>query len=165
MSHLFCKCRILSISVTSVKNIILLYFICSAYNDIMKTLKTPQKVVWKKRNHLTRSTSLFPWKKHSKTKFWRGALPYPLLGSAGTPWASLGECLSTLCTLLGERYPFISKFWVCWEKSGKNPLIPKGGWIRIDGQGMILGEILNWRRGILNLSQRSLKWLDLSKVI
>ena len=165
MSHLVRKCRTLTTSVASVTNSILPYCLCRASNNITKTLKTPQRLVLKRRSHLTGSTNILPWKKHSKTEFWRGALPYPLSRSVYSPWASLGECLSALCTLLGERYPFFGKFWVCWGKLGKNPSTPEGSWIRIDGQGMILGKILNWRRGILNLFQRSLKWLDLSKVI
>ena len=81
---------------------------CHASNDITKTLKTPQRLVWKNRNRLTRSTNLFPLKEPLKNEFWR-ALPYPLSGSAGTPWASLGECLSAMCTLMGERYHFFEK--------------------------------------------------------
>ena len=165
MSHLVYKCHILNTSVASVENIILPSCLCRASNDIIRTLKTPQRLVLKKRDHLTRSTNLFPLKEPLKNGFWRGALLYPLLGSVDAPWASLGECFSALCTLLGEWYHFMINFWVCWDKSGKNPSIPEGGWIRIYGQGMILGKIHNWRRGILNLSQISLKWLGLSKPI
>ena len=157
MLHLVRKCHILTISVASVTNIILTSCLFHASKDITETLKTPQRLAWKKRNPLTGSTNLLPLKGPLKNEFSRGALPYPLSGSVGTPWASLGECFNTLCTLLGERYPFLRKFWVCWDKSGKNPSIPEGGWIQIDGKGMILGEILNWRIRILKSSQISLK--------
>ena len=165
MSHLVRKCCILIISVTSVTNIILPSFLCHAFNDIIRTLKTPQRLVLKKRNQLTRSTSFFPLEKPLKNGFWREALPYPLSGSASAHWGSLGEWSNTLCTLLGERYLFWMDFLFVELKQGRIPSIYEGGWIQIEGQGMILGKILNWRRIILNLSQISLKWLDLSKVI
>ena len=68
--------------------------------------------------------ALCHWKNHSKNQFCWGALPYPLSGSASAPWASLGECLSSLCTLMGENYPLLRKLWVCWGKLGKNPSNP-----------------------------------------
>jgi hypothetical protein len=100
------KCHILTTSVASVTNITLPSCLCRASHDITKTLNIPQRLFLKKRNHLTRSTNLFPLKKPLKNGFWRGALPYPLSRSASSPWASLGECFSTMCTLLGYCYPF-----------------------------------------------------------
>jgi hypothetical protein len=60
-------------------------FILLLRSPIFLTLKTPQRLVWKKRNHLTGSTSLLTLRKPQNNGFWRGALPYPLEGSAGTP--------------------------------------------------------------------------------
>jgi hypothetical protein len=48
--HIVHKCHILTTSVASVTNIILPSFLFHASNDIIKTLKTPQRLVLKKRN-------------------------------------------------------------------------------------------------------------------
>jgi hypothetical protein len=40
--------------------------LCHPSNDITKTLKTPQRLVWKKRNHLTGGTSLLSLEKPLK---------------------------------------------------------------------------------------------------
>ena len=50
VSHLVCKCRILTTSVASVANIILLSCLCHLSNNIISTLKTPRRLVLKKRN-------------------------------------------------------------------------------------------------------------------
>jgi hypothetical protein len=94
VSHLVRKCRILTTSVASVTNIILSYCLCCSPNDIIRTVKTPQRLVLKKRNQLTRSTNLLPLEKPLKNGFWRERspthcqgvpmLPGPLWGSAQT---------------------------------------------------------------------------------
>jgi hypothetical protein len=71
--------------------------LCRLSNDIVKTLKTPQRLVLKKRNQLTRSTSLLPLKKPLKSQIWKGALPYILSGSAGALYPLLGERSNALC--------------------------------------------------------------------
>jgi hypothetical protein len=43
-----------------------LSFLCRLSNDIVKKLKTPQRLVLKKRNQLTRITSLFAIEKATK---------------------------------------------------------------------------------------------------
>ena len=113
VSHLVCKCLILTTSVASVTNIILPSCLCRASNDIIKTLKTPQRLVLKKRNQLTRSTNLLPLKEPLKNGFWRGALPYPLLGSVNTPWVSFGGVLKCSVYPFGGALPFLSRFLVC----------------------------------------------------
>jgi hypothetical protein len=75
------------------------------------TLRTPKRLVLKRRNQSTRSTSLLPLKEPLKNGFWRGVLPYTLSGRASTPWPSLGEHYNTLMPLLGEIY-------LCWVKFG-----------------------------------------------
>jgi len=75
-----------------------LYCLCRLSNNIVKTLKTPQRLVLKKRNQLIGSTSLLPLKKPLKFQFWKGALPYLLTGSTGTLYLLLGECSSALFT-------------------------------------------------------------------
>jgi hypothetical protein len=121
VSHLVCKCRILTTSVISVANIILPSFLCHASNDMTGTLRTPQRLVLKRRNQSTRSTSLLPLKEPLKNGFWRGALPYTLSGSTGTPWPSLGERYNALVPLLGERYLFWAKFGLLRRMRERSP--------------------------------------------
>jgi hypothetical protein len=83
--------------VASVTNITLLYFLCGLSNDIIRTLKTPQMLVLKRRNQLTRSTSLFPLEKPLKSQIWKGALPYILSGSIVLLYPLLGERSNALC--------------------------------------------------------------------
>jgi hypothetical protein len=106
-SYIMCVRRRVSVaSVTSVAKIILLYCLFQPSNDIIRTLKTPQRLVLKRRNQLTRSKNLLPWSKLLKNDVLKGVLPYPLSGNASSPLASLGEHYSALCTFLGERYLF-----------------------------------------------------------
>ena len=71
--------------VASVANIILSSCLCRVSNDITRTLKTPSNTGLIRRNHLMKSTNLFPWRKLLKNEFWRETLPYPLSGSVETP--------------------------------------------------------------------------------
>jgi hypothetical protein len=48
-----------------------------------------------------------------------------------------------MCPTFGERYPFLSEFWFVETNQGRIPSIFKDVWIQIEGQGMILGKILN----------------------
>jgi hypothetical protein len=45
--------------------------------------------------------------------------------------------------LLRERCPFLGEIWFVGGNQGTIPSISKGSWVRILGQGMILGKILN----------------------
>ena len=105
------KCRILSIIVASVTNIILSSYLCHVSNDIIRTLKTPSKTSLRKRNHLMKRKKNFPWRKPLKNDFWKEILPYPLSWIVSSPYPSLGERCNTLCTLLGE-------IWHVWENFG-----------------------------------------------
>jgi hypothetical protein len=97
VSHLVCKCRILTTIFASVKKSILPSCLCRASNDITKTLDTPQRLFLNKRSHLTGSTNLFPLKKQKKMDFGEEcspthcqvvlALPKPLWGSVLVPCA------------------------------------------------------------------------------
>ena len=118
MSHLVRKCHILT---TSVANIIIPSFLCCASNDIIGTLKTPSKTGFRKRNHLMKSTNHFPLRKPLKNGFWRVVLPYPLAGSANSSWSSLGERCNSLCTLMGECWPFSTNFGLLRKIRDKSP--------------------------------------------
>jgi hypothetical protein len=86
-----------------------------------QTLRTPQRVVLKRRNQSIRSTSLLPLKEPLQNVFWRGALPYTLIGSTGAPWPSLGECYNALVPLLGEHYLFWVKFGLLRRMRERSP--------------------------------------------
>jgi hypothetical protein len=43
----------------------------------------------------------------------------------------------------GGALPFLSEFWFVETNQGRIPSIFEGGWIRIEGQEMILGKIHN----------------------
>jgi hypothetical protein len=105
------KCRFLAISVTSVANIIQSSCLCRVSNDITRTLKTPSKTGLRRRNHLMKSTKILPWKKPLKSQFLKANAPLPTIRECHAPYPSLGERSSTLCTLLGERWDFLRKFW------------------------------------------------------
>jgi hypothetical protein len=99
---------------------------------LSRTLKdTSKDLVLKRRNHLTKSTSLFPWKKPLKNQFWKATLPYTLSGSANALYPLLGEHCNALCPILRECWPFLSEFWTVEENQGRIPLISGVGWIRI----------------------------------
>jgi hypothetical protein len=80
ITHFDSVASVIITSVASVKIIRLPCCLCRASNDITKTLKKPERLVWKKRNHLTESTNLFPLKELLKIGFWRGELPYHCQG-------------------------------------------------------------------------------------
>jgi hypothetical protein len=111
----------LTTSVISVSKIMLPSFLCHASNDMTGTLRTPQRLVLKRRNQSTRSTSLFPLKEPLKNGFWRGALPYTLSVRTGAPWPSLGERYNTLVPLLGELYLFWEKFGLLRRMRERSP--------------------------------------------
>jgi hypothetical protein len=122
VSHLVCKCHILTTSVASVTNIILPSCLCRASNDIIRTLKTPQRLVLKKRNQLTRSTSLLPLEKPLKNGFWRANAPLPTVRECQHSLGLFGGAFKCSVYPFGGALPFLSGFLVCWAKTGKNPL-------------------------------------------
>jgi hypothetical protein len=105
--------------------------LCRPSNDIVKTLKTPQRLVLKNINQLTRSTSLLPLENPLKSQNWKGALPYILSRSVGALYPLLGERFNALCPFLRERWPFLGKIWFVGGNQGRIPSISEGGWIRI----------------------------------
>jgi hypothetical protein len=86
-----------------------LYFLCRLSNDIIKTLQTPQRLVLKKRNQLTTSTSLLPLKKPLKSQIFKEALPYILSVISGALYPLLGERSNALCPFLRERWCFLGE--------------------------------------------------------
>jgi hypothetical protein len=127
--HLFHKCRILTTSFASVANITLPSCLCCASNDIIRTLKTPQRLVLQKRNHLTRSTSLLPLKKPLKSQFLEGSAPLcSVRENRFFVPSSRGE-LQCFVSLLTEHWPFLGEFWFVGGNQGRIPSISEVGWI------------------------------------
>jgi hypothetical protein len=99
---------------------------------LSRKLKRHLKIlVLKRRYHLTKSTSIFPWKKPLKNQFWKAALPYRMSGSFSALYPLLGECCNALFPIMRECCPFLSEFWTVEENQGRIPLISGVGWIWI----------------------------------
>jgi hypothetical protein len=75
-------------------------------NDIIRTLKTPQRLVLKKEKSFDKEYKSFAMKKPTQKSILEGNAPLYTVRECQHSLASLGECCNALCPILGERYPF-----------------------------------------------------------
>ena len=82
------KCR------KNIKQRMFPWCLCCAYNDMRKTLETPQTSDLEEEKWVNKLANLLPPKSTSKNEFWRGALPLTLSRSAGAPHTLLGSVIT-----------------------------------------------------------------------
>jgi hypothetical protein len=104
-----------------------LSYLCCLSNDIVNTLKTPQRLVLKRINQLTRSTSLFPLKKATRKSNLEGSAPLHTVREHWCSVPSSGREFQCCVPLLREPWFFLGKIWSVEGNQGRIPSIFEGG--------------------------------------